>query len=96
MPENALPLAGKHGPETGIALSTLAGVVVDETDAELAGEWSGGDGLKGFVGWGYHYAAENSGAVADFRLKAPEAGQYAVKIFNTPHPNRGDHVPLIF
>ncbi len=42
MPEKVLPLAGKLGPESGIALSTLSGVVMDETDAELAGAWSGG------------------------------------------------------
>ncbi len=94
MPEKIIPLAGKFGPESGIVLSTMPGVVVDETDAELAGSWEGGDGLKGYIGWGYHYAAENSGAVADFRLKVPQSGRYAVKLFNLPHPNRGNHVPV--
>lgn len=94
MPENILPLPGALGPETGRALSEFAGVVVDETQAELAGNWSHGEGLKGFVGWGYHYAAADSGALADFRLKVPANGDYAVRISVQPHENRGATVPV--
>ncbi len=94
MPENILPLPGALGPETGRALREFAGVVVDESQAELAGDWTHGEGLKGFVGWGYHYAAADSGALADFRLKVPSNGDYAVRISVQPHENRGATVPV--
>ncbi len=94
MPENILPLPGALGPETGRPLTDFAGVVVDETQAELAGNWTHGEGLKGYVGWGYHYAATDSGALADFRLKVPSEGDYAVRISVQPHENRGATVPV--
>lgn len=94
MPENILPLPGALGPETGRPLTDFAGVVVDETQAELAGNWTHGEGLKGYVGWGYHYAATDSGALADFRLKVLSEGDYAVRISVQPHENRGATVPV--
>ena len=94
MPEVVMPLASAHGPETGRALASLGGVVVDESNAELAGDWTGADGLKGFVGWGYHYASSDSGAVADFRLKVPESGKYSARVYSQPHENRGPHVAV--
>ncbi|MGV3486674.1 MAG: FAD-dependent oxidoreductase, partial [Planctomycetaceae bacterium] len=94
MPEVIAPLPGPRGPETGRELASLGGVVVDETSAELAGQWTGGEGLKGFVGWGYHYASPDSGAVADFRLKVPADGNYSVRIYFQPHENRGATVPV--
>ncbi len=94
MPEVILPLAGKYGPETGRSLRDFTGVVIDDSDAEMVGHWTHGAGLQGFVGWGYHYASPNSGAVADFRLKTPEDGQYNVKILCLPHENRGSTVAI--
>jgi len=94
MPEVVKSLPGPLGPEIGREIASLGGVVVDETNAELAGTWTSGTGLKGFVGWGYHYAAKDSDAVADFRLKVPAAGKYSVRIFYQPHENRGPTVPV--
>jgi hypothetical protein len=94
MPEVVMPIAGSHGPETGRTLASLGGIVVDESNAELAGDWNGGDGLKGFVGWGYHYASPDSGAVADFRLKVPTAGKYSARIYSLVHENRGRTVSV--
>ncbi len=94
MPETILPLPGARGPETGRPLTDFTGVAVDETQAELAGNWNHGEGLKGYVGWGYHYAGADSGALADFRLKVPSEGDYAVRISIQPHENRGATVPV--
>lgn len=94
MPENILPLPGARGPETGRPLTDFSGVVVDETQAELAGNWNHGEGLRGYVGWGYHYAGADSGALADFRLKVPGEGNYAVRVSVQPHENRGATVPV--
>ncbi len=94
MPEVILPIAGKLGPELGVRLSDFAGVVVDDSEAERAGKWTHGEGLRGFAGWGYHYAAPNSGALADFRLKVAKDGNYAIRIMSLPHENRGATVPV--
>lgn len=94
MPEQILPLPDPRGPETGIRLSDYAGVVVDDAKAELAGQWTHGEGLRGFAGWGYYYAAPGSGALADFRLVVEQDGRYAVRILTLPHPNRGANVAV--
>lgn len=94
IPENALPLAGAYGPESGRRIASLEGVVVDESEASLVGKWTHGDGLKGFVGWGYHYASPGSNSSADFKFKVPESGRYHVRIAWLPHENRGTKVPV--
>ncbi len=94
MPEQIMPIPGPRGPETGRELASLGGVVVDESEAELAGQWTEGKGLKGYVGWGYHYARQNTNAVADFRLKVPADGRFDVRIYFQAHENRGPMVPV--
>lgn len=94
IPADALPRAGSHGPETGKRVSTLPGTVVDDASAELVGKWTSGQGLKGYVGYGYRYASPDSGAKAKFKLNVPQGGQYAVRIAWQPHQNRGKNVPV--
>ena len=88
IPDNVPDLASPQGGETGRAVKSLPGVVVDETKAELKGDWTHGEGLKGFVGWGYRYASPDSDALADFRLTVPKDGKYSVRVSTQPHANR--------
>ncbi len=94
IPENIPELASAHGTEPGIAISKLKGVVLDESKAELKGNWTHGEGLKGFIGWGYHYASPDSDSLADFRLTVPKDGRYAVRIAIQPHANRAAKAPV--
>lgn len=94
IPENVPELPPPQGAESGLKLSSLPGVVVDETKAELKGNWTHGAGLKGYVGWGYHYASPDSDSLADFRLTVPADGRYHVRVATSPHPNRGSEVPI--
>ncbi|MCC6511133.1 MAG: FAD-dependent oxidoreductase [Pirellulaceae bacterium] len=94
IPEGVPELPGPLGSESGRKISSLAGVVVDETKAELKGDWTHGEGLKGYVGWGYHYASSDSDALADFRLAVPKPGKYAVRVSTQPHANRGSKVAV--
>ncbi len=99
IPADALPKATPYGPvgevaAGGKASANLPGVVVDDTQAKLSGEWTGGSGLKGFVDAGYQYASANSGATATFSLTAPAAGRYAVRVSWGAHENRGSKVPV--
>ncbi len=89
-----VPIARPEGPPTGLDPARLPGIVVDDVDAVKTGTWSAGDGLKGYVGYGYLYAAENSGAAIEFRCTAPQAGRYEVRLAYRPHENRGARVPV--
>jgi hypothetical protein len=94
MPENIPDLPPPEGVETGRKLAEFYGVIVDETKAELVGKWTHGAGLKGYVGWGYHYASPDSGNLADFRLTVPTDGNYLVRIAVAPHANRASNASV--
>jgi hypothetical protein len=98
IPTDALPLAGPHGPPTGLDPEKLAreksAVILDDREARREGDWTEGHGLKGYVGHGYHYAGPNSGATARFELRAPATGSYDVLVAWQPHENRGSAVPV--
>jgi len=99
IPDDALPLAGPYGPPSGIDPSQLAeaknAVVVDDRQAMVEGSWTEGDGLKGYVAYGYRYAQADSGATARFELKAPSDGSYELLLAWQPHENRGTAVPVL-
>jgi hypothetical protein len=99
IPPDALPLAAREGPPTGIDPRKLArekgAVVRDDIEAVREGNWQSGYGLKGFVGSGYHYAARDSGATVKYELQAPAPGTYDVLVSWQPHENRGSAVPVL-
>jgi len=99
VPADALPEAASHGPSTGIDAAKLArersAVIRDDHEAVREGEWTLGEGLKDFVGYGYHYADPNSGATATYRFTVPAAGRYDVLVGWQPHTNRGTAVPVL-
>ncbi|TWT97531.1 soluble pyridine nucleotide transhydrogenase [Neorhodopirellula pilleata] len=94
IPDDAMDEAGPMGPMPGRDPAKLPGIVVDDRDAILKGNWAEGTGLKGYVGWAYRYAGNNSSAQARFNVKVPSDGQYRLQIYSTPHENRGNTVPV--
>lgn len=76
--------AGGHG----LDVKKLAGVVVDDDQAKLTGNWTKGAGLPGFLATGYRYARGGSGASARFEFTVPAAGRYEVRVLHSPHENR--------
>jgi len=94
IPEDVPPEAPPHGPPTGIDPKSLSGIVIDDVDALGSGRWSESSGLKGYVGYGYQYAAPNSGAKLRFAFKVPRAGRYEIRLAYRAHPNRGTRVPV--
>jgi hypothetical protein len=77
---------GNYGPPKPAV--KLDGIVVDDTQAKFTGEWGSGDGLKGFIGSGYRYAAPGAKATAVFAFKVPSDGRYEVRYAVSPHENR--------
>lgn len=74
--------------EGGVKVSSLPGIVVDDTQAKLTGAWSNTGSLTPFVGEGYRYAGPNSNAAARFEFMIPAAGKYEVRIAWVGHENR--------
>ncbi len=81
------PLAETSGK--GLALSSLKGVVVDNTAAKLTGKWAGGEGLE-HVGTDYAYA-RGPGNTATFVLNVPTDGRYEVRFATAAHENRASN-----
>ncbi len=88
-----VPPARAEGPPTGIDPASLDGVVMDDVQAEKQGNWGSGDGLKGYVGYGYLYSTNPDSSIT-FSCRAPEAGRYEVRIAYRAHENRGQEVPV--
>ncbi len=73
---------------TSIAIASLPGIVVDDTQAKLTGSWGQRGSLSPYVGQGYRYAAKEPKAEARFEFRIPEAGKYEVRMAWIGHENR--------
>ncbi len=92
IPDDALALAGPFGPMTGLDPAELEGIVVDDKQADKTGDWTVGEGLKGYVGWNYLYTTKD--ASIRFNLDVPKSGKYDVRIAYQPHENRAKRAPV--
>lgn len=81
-------------PPRGKRPEELAGIVVDDAQAELSGGWSTSRSVGGFVGRSYaHDGHERIGQKqARFVVEIPESGRYEVRMSYTPNPNRASAV----
>jgi hypothetical protein len=75
----------------------LAGVVVDDEQAEKTGTWLHSTSAGPFVGDGYlHDKNEEQGKrKVRFTPKLPNAGKYEVRLFYSPNPNRAANVLIV-
>lgn len=85
------PLAG------GISIAKLPGIVLDESDALLQGQWTKSTSTKGFVGT--HYLHDDNtgkgGKQAIWRPKLKKAGRYRIGLAYTAHANRASNVRVL-
>ena len=91
-----LPANAKVLPEVAsdsIDPAKLEGIVIDDEDAELTGEWAKGESLKPYVGSHYSYT-QKKGASARFAFAVKESGKYEVRVFWQPHENRAKTAPV--
>ncbi len=95
-----LPILADLPPEPKGTISidpkTLPGIVLDDTEAELKGEWSRSSNFKPHIGTGYlHDDKRGDGeSVAVFRFKAPKPGKYDLRMAYSAHETRATKVPL--
>ena len=67
------------------------GIVVDDLDAKLVGNWRASQSVTGFVGKSYLVAETGSATEplqAIFSTRLKRAGEYEVRVAFTPHSNR--------
>ena len=77
----------------GIDPARLEGIVVDDTEAVLKGNWSDDGNLSGFVGEGYRFSSDAAGT-ARFPFTVKTAGDYEVRVAWQPHANRARSLPV--
>ena len=91
-----LPANARKLPEIvsdSIDPKKLEGLVIDDEDAELTGNWAKGEGLRPYVGNHYSYAQAKD-ASARFSFAVKESGRYEVFIYWQPHENRAKAAPV--
>lgn len=91
----------KPDNEEAVGLAISEGIVLDDTQATLEGEWSHSQQFKPFVKSGYLFCGEKGvlqqdgeKCTARFRFVVPESGKYEVRMYYSPHPTRAQRVPL--
>lgn len=87
-----------HEPKSAMSIDpkALPGIVLDDTQAELKGEWSHSSSFKPYIGTGYlHDDKRGDGqATATFRFTAAKAGHYDLRVAYSPHETRAKAVPI--
>lgn len=78
----------------GVDPKTLSGIVIDDADAKLTGQWTQGSGIKGYIGTAYRYTNGKEPSTARFEFKVPESGKYEVRFAYNPAENRAKNVPI--
>ena len=82
-------------PQVELNPEELIGIVVDDTDAQLAGGWTSNDATEPFVGDGYHHDDNSSQKMtARFTADLPEDGRYEVRIAYPAHGNRATNTSV--
>lgn len=91
-----LPSAGG-----GISAKSLSGIVLDDSQAELTGNWSRSTNFKPYVENGYIFSGEKNTkskgdgrATATFRFNAPQSGRYRMFMAYSAHETRAKNVPV--
>ncbi len=81
---------------TNVNPRNLPGVVVDDAEARLTGQWTESTAISPFVGVGYRHEGNGAEgkAAARFEARLPRAGRYEVRLAYSPQANRASNVPV--
>jgi hypothetical protein len=94
---NQIQNRGRQGLFGGIDAKDLAGIVVDNSDAEIIGTWGKSIGnTNNFVNKDYLQDgnADKGKKIARFRPNIEKAGTYEIRLSYTPNYNRATNVPV--
>ena len=78
------------------AAPRLPGITVDDSDAQLAGDWTQSQAGKGFVGEGYRHDSKGTKGPmsATFATQFDKAGKHEVFLTIVPNANRASHAKV--
>ena len=82
--------------QPGLDVAKLPGLVIDNTEAKLIGEWTHSTSTSGFVGADYihdNYTSKGN-CRAEFTFNILKPGKYDVRVAYTTNPNRATNVPI--
>ena len=88
--------APKAGNAVSLAPSSLPGLVLDDTQATLSGEWDRSASFKPHIGTGYLHDGQRSDghSKATFRFKGPADGEFELRMAYSAHPTRTTRLPV--
>jgi hypothetical protein len=88
--------AGSDSPQSFVDPKKLPGVVVDDDDAKLMGEWKDSSVTPGYVGNGYRHDdnSRDGKKSARFETRLPKSGLYEVLLAYPPNANRSSMVTV--
>ncbi len=88
-------------PSGSINAKNLSGIVLDDTSAQLTGEWYHSVNFKPHVGSGYLFSGTpgdkvvgDGSATATFQIKVPKSGDYQLLMSYSAHETRAANVPV--
>ena len=92
-PDKLAPIANANSLDP----ARLEGIVVDDTQATMTGDWQASSVVGPYVGAGYQHdgGAANGRFRARFVPDLPRAGRYEVRLFATPSSNRATNAPVL-
>jgi hypothetical protein len=75
---------------------SLPGLILDDAQAELSGDWERSTNFKPHVGTGYLHDEQRSDGKsrAAFRFKAPTDGEFELRMAYSAHPTRTTRLPV--
>ena len=93
LPPITAPQAGKV---VSLAPNSLPGLILDDAQATLSGEWDRSASFKPHIGTGYLHDGQRSDghSKATFRFKAPAAGEFELRMAYSAHPTRTTRLPV--
>jgi hypothetical protein len=87
---------GNKSSKTFVDPKKLPGIVIDDDDAKLTGEWKNSSAAPNYVGNGYRHDdnIRDGQKSARFETKLPLAGKYEVLLAYPPNANRSTNVAV--
>ena len=81
-------------PGKSVDPSTLPGIVIDDTEAKVVGDWKHSTSVGSYIGVGYltDNNADKGEKTVTFTPKIPQAGRYDVRLAYSYFPDRADNV----
>ena len=94
-----LPPVGKVARSSGpvsLDSKSLPGLILDDAQAELSGDWERSTNFKPHVGTGYLHDEQRSDGKsrAVFRFKGPADGEFALRMAYSAHETRTTRLPI--